>query len=288
MQKSQAIMVDLRKTESNLMGEISRNIDRGLDYSIDEDDKELQKNRKMIAKQVEALKSNKIAILGTVDALAMAQKQMGEQSSRMDALRNVVQQQADKGAALEKVSRSQATELRNLTGELDRLQILLRTREQEALLEGKAKSDALIEKTTQLGNEMLKAAKIRETTALLKAEIEKLKIMLASAERVNAILMGKETDEKLATMIDEEKVRAVDMAKLKEKVVLLGSKIDETAYVEAMVELSKQLGKLYQRGPAAPVTAKEGNVTVNGVKGDGKVHPDGVKVKEKKGGCVIL
>jgi hypothetical protein len=65
MQKSIVIMTDLRKTESNLMGEISKNVERG-NFAIDEDDKELQRNRKQIANQVAMLKSNKTAILGTV------------------------------------------------------------------------------------------------------------------------------------------------------------------------------------------------------------------------------
>lgn len=104
MQKSQVINEDLRKTESNLMGEISRNVERGTTVAFDEDDKELEKNRKQLA----MLNNNKKAILGTVDALVMAQSQIGEQTKRMDALRVTVQTQADKSAALEKVSKGQA------------------------------------------------------------------------------------------------------------------------------------------------------------------------------------
>jgi hypothetical protein len=218
----------------------------------------------------------------------MAQKQMGEQSSRMEALRNVVQQQADKGVALEKVSRSQATELRNLKGELDRLQILLRTREQEALIENKAKNDQLIEKTNQLGNELLKAGKIRENTAELRGEIEKLKIMLASAERVNAILMAKETDEKLREMVEIENTRAKEMGSMKEEVVRLGAKVDEGKYGEAMEDLGRQLGRLYGKSVVGGVAVKEEKLVKVEAKGDGKVYPEGKVAGKEKKGCNIL
>jgi hypothetical protein len=294
MQKSSVIMADLRKTESNLMGEISKNVERG-NFAIDEDDKELQRNRKQIANQVAMLKSNKNAILGTVDALAMAQKQMGEQSSRMDALRNVVQQQADKGFELEKVSRSQATELRNLKGELDRLQILLRTREQEALMEGKAKNDQITKVTNQLATTVLKSGKQHQTNSILKSEIEKLKIMLASAERVNAILMGKETDEKLKEMVEIEKTRANEMAELKMRVMEGEAVAGDVQYISAMQDLTKQLTTLgierAYRATTVPVATDVKGDVKEEAKGDGKVYPEGVKpeVKEKKsGGCVIL
>lgn len=198
MQKSQAVQDQLRKTESILMGEVSRNIERGA-FHYDEDDKELVKNRK----QLEMLKSNKKAIVNTVDALSQAQERMNEQSNRMEALKTIVNQQASKGAQLEKVSQDQSKELTNLRQELERLQTVLRTREQEHLTESKVLGEQLHEKSNQLGKELLVSAKLRESLTEQKAELEKLKVMLASAERVNEILKGSGADQKLLDMADE-------------------------------------------------------------------------------------
>lgn len=70
-------------------------------------------------------------------------------------------------------------------------------------MDSKTKTDQLLEKGNLLGDELIRAAKQRETISQLRADLEKIKIILASAERVNAILKGKETDVKLLEMVEE-------------------------------------------------------------------------------------
>lgn len=70
------------------------------------------------------------------------------------------------------------------------------------------------------------------------------------------------------------------MASLKEQVIQLSAKVEESGYSVAMKDLSTQLAGISVKFPAAPQAAPiPAKVDAKG--GDGKVHPEGVVAKEK-------